>query len=125
MLLLAKKKRGTGYAIHFGSSENIRALCALIHFDDVNIFHSVLMPGGASCASFITYASGMAEKAPRNSAFVGPVDPTGNDWFPADHLSLSIPLHMAIRMVENIDDSFLVRRPGIVFPEKRRSASLQ
>jgi len=104
----------------FGNAESIRSLCGLIHFRDVEIFTSILMPGGASCASFITYAAGMAEKAPRKSAYLGPVDPTGNDWFPPNYLSLSVPVEMARRMAEDVEVSFITRRAKVAFPEKHQ-----
>ncbi len=105
----------------FGNAERIRNLGGLIQFGSDDLFTSILMPGGASCASFVTYASGMAERAPRNAAFIGPVDPTGNNWFPEDYLSLSVPIHIARRMARDVDDSFLAKRPQIAFPSKRVS----
>ena len=86
-------------------------------FED--IFNSILMPSGPSCASMVTYAAGFSEKAPRDSAFVGPVDPTGNAWFPPEMMSMAIPFGMARKMAENIEGSFLTKRPQVAFPEKR------
>jgi hypothetical protein len=102
-----------------GSAEQIRNLGGLIQFDSTELFNSILMPGGPSCASFVSYASDMVEKAPKDTAFVGPVDPTGNAWFPPELMSLSVPLPLARRMAANIDDSFLKKRTGVAFPDKR------
>ena len=84
----------------FGSAEQIRNMVALVHFSAQDPFREVLVPQGAGCASFLSYAAGMVEKAPIDTVFVGPCDPTGNAWFPQDHLSLAIPIKMARRMAE-------------------------
>lgn len=105
--------------IMIGNAESIRNLGGLIQFISEDIFTSVLMPSGPSCASMVTYAAGLSEKAPRDTAFVGPVDPTGNAWFPPEMMSMSIPSEMARKMAENIEGSFLTRRPRVAFPTKR------
>jgi len=102
-----------------GSAESIRNLGGLVHYVSENVFTSVLMPAGSSCASMITYAAGMAERAPRNTAFVGPVDPTGNTWFPPDMMSLAVPLSLARSMAEAASSSFIIKRPEVAFPLKR------
>jgi hypothetical protein len=103
----------------FGVSESIRNLCALVHFRSEDVFGSVVAPAGASCASFITYAAGMAERSPKGAAFVGPLDPTGNSWFPKDHLSLALPIHMARTMASDVGQSFISKREGIAYPARR------
>ncbi|MDW5562189.1 MAG: DUF169 domain-containing protein [Methanomassiliicoccus sp.] len=105
--------------ILIGKAESVRNLGGLIHFASEDLFTSILMPGGPSCASMVSYAAGMAERAPRNTAFVGPVDPTGNNWFPPDLLSMAVPSSLAATMAESADDSFLSKRPQVAFPERR------
>jgi hypothetical protein len=70
----------------------------------------------------ITYASGMAEKGPKDALILGPCDPTVNEWLPPDLMTLSIPITTAERMVRDIDASFLTKRPKVAFPEKRLPA---
>lgn len=103
----------------FGVAEQVRNLCALVHFRSRNPFNEVLVPQGPSCASFITYAAGMAENAPKEAVFLGPDDPTGNSWFPESHLSLAIPISMARRMCEDMDQSFIVKRQKVANPARR------
>jgi hypothetical protein len=100
----------------FGIGQQIRNLCALVHFGSHDPFGEVLVPQGASCASFVSYAAGMAEKASKNAVFVGPTDPTGNSWFPEDHLSLAIPIKMARRMCDDMPNSFVTKRPKVAYP---------
>ncbi len=105
--------------ILIGNAESIRNLGGLVQYTFEDVFSSVVMPSGPVCASMITYAAGLSEKAPRETAFIGPVDPTGNAWFPPEMMSLAIPFEMARKMAENIEDSFLAKRPEVAFPIKR------
>jgi hypothetical protein len=102
----------------FGESEQIRNLSNLIYFKNENTFTGISMPFGPTCASFITYPNGMAEETPKETSFIGPVDPTGNIWFPSNYLSMGIPIEIAIELCENIDNSFLSKRPEVAFPQK-------
>lgn len=102
----------------FGGAEKIRNLSNLIYFKNENTFGGISMPFGPSCASFITYPNRMTEKTPEKTSFIGPVDPTGNIWFPSDYLSMGIPIEIATELYENIDNSFLSKRPEVAFPQK-------
>jgi hypothetical protein len=103
----------------FGKGEHIRNLCSLIHFRSEDPFKSVIAPFGPSCATFVTYPAGMSGKAPENTAFIGPVDPTGNTWFPEDYMALGIPIDMAVNMCRDFDDSFAIKRPEVAYPSTR------
>lgn len=109
----------------FGGPEQIRNLVTLVHFSSLDPFEEVLQPSGPSCASFITYAAGFAEKAPKNAAIVGPFDPTGNRWFPPEMMSLALPINLARRMYRDLPDSFLVERRSVAFPSKRKHPRLR
>ncbi len=101
----------------FGTAEQIRNMAALIHFDRFEPFSPVIVPWGPSCATFITYPAGLAEKAPIDTAFMGPQDPTQNASLPPDTMALGIPAEMAVRMVNNLERSFVLRRPTVAFPD--------
>jgi hypothetical protein len=116
---LPNEDPGVKSIICFGLAEQIRNMCSLVHFRSEEPFRDVLVPQGASCASFVSYAAGMVEHAPVGAVFVGPCDPTGNFWFPQDHLSLSIPIKIARRMAEDLEDSFLTKRATVAYPEHR------
>ncbi|MBM4237784.1 MAG: hypothetical protein FJ151_04790 [Euryarchaeota archaeon] len=102
-----------------GRSEQVRNLCGLVHFGSSDIFGSTVMPWGPMCASFVTYPSGMADKVPGDAAFIGPVEPGGNSWFPEEHLAIAMPISMARRMCDDLERSFIVKKPGTAFPRKR------
>jgi len=100
----------------FGTAEQIRNMAALVHFDRDDPFSPVIVPWGPSCSTFITYPAGMAENAPKNSAFMGPQDPTQNRNLPADMMAIGLPARMAVTMAENLDLSFIIRKPLVAFP---------
>ena len=102
----------------FGNSEQIRNLSNLIYFNNENTFTGISTPFGPSCASFITYPNEMAENTPKDTAFIGPIDPTGNIWFPSDYLSMGIPIEIAMKLYQNIDNSFISKRPEVAFPKR-------
>jgi hypothetical protein len=103
----------------FGTGEQIRNMAALVHFDRDDPFSPVIVPWGSSCATFITFPAGLAENTPRNTAFMGPQDPTQNHSFPPEMMALGIPAEMAVRMANNLDTSFISRRPQVAFPRHK------
>lgn len=108
----------------FGNGEQIRNLSSLIHFSAKNPFETIKMPFGPACATFVTYPAGMAQKTPKNTAFVGPVDPTGNSWFPPHFMAIGIPIDIARRMHRDLDNSFASKRPGVAYPPSREDIKL-
>jgi len=100
----------------FGTGEQIRNMAALIHFDRDDPFSPVIVPWGSSRSTFITFPAGLAENTPRDTAFMGPQDPTQNHSIPPEMMALGIPADMAGRMVKNLDASFIIRRPQVAFP---------
>ena len=101
----------------FGNAEQIRNLAALVHFDRAEPFFPVLVPWGPACGTLVTYPAGMAAKAPKDSAFMGPQDPTVNHALPGGLLAIGLPVAVAQRIAENIPNSFISRKPGVAFPE--------
>jgi len=104
----------------FGNGEQIRNMAALIHFDRDDPFSPVIVPWGSSCSTFITFPAGLADNTPRDTAFMGPQDPTQNHSLPPEMMALGIPADMAARMVKNLDASFITRRPQVAFPHHER-----
>lgn len=100
----------------FGNAEQVRNLAALVHFDRDDPFSPVIVPWGPSCSTFITYPAGLASRAPKDTAFMGPQDPTQNHSLPADTMALGIPAGIAARITENLDESFVIKRPKVAFP---------
>lgn len=103
----------------FGNGKQIRNLCSLIHFRTENPFESIIGPFGPACATMITYPAHLAGKTPSNAAFIGPIDPTGNIWFPSDYMALGIPFNMAKNICSDLEDSFAFKRPEVAYPNNR------
>nr|MDO8110147.1 DUF169 domain-containing protein [Candidatus Sigynarchaeota archaeon] len=103
----------------FGTAEQIRNLATLVHFRNVDIFQNVVMAVGPACSTLVSYPAGIAENAPKKSAFIGPADPTGNAWFPPDFMALGIPIALASQMAEDLGASFLAKRSQVAFPPSR------
>jgi hypothetical protein len=99
----------------FGDAEQIRNLCGLVHFGEEKAFSPIIAPWGSHCASFVTYPAGMAENAPKDTAFLGPMMSYGNDWFPRDMMSLGIPAHIAARMCRDYERSFAALKPEVTY----------
>ncbi|WP_424357723.1 DUF169 domain-containing protein [Methanocella sp. MCL-LM] len=110
---------GIRAVVCFGNSEQIRNLSSLIHFRSADPFNPVRAAWGPTCASWMSYPAGMAEKAPADAAYLGPMDPTGNRWFPEDYLGIGIPIKLAIAMCEDLDGSFIVKKPEVAYPVVR------
>lgn len=104
--------------ILFAGSEQIRNLCGLAQFNSSDLFFKTVIPGGPICATMITFPAGMAENAPKGSAYVGPVDPTGNPWLPSDLMIMGIPATLAQQMAIDMRESFICKRSRIAYPEK-------
>ncbi|MFB0562804.1 MAG: DUF169 domain-containing protein [Candidatus Lokiarchaeia archaeon] len=109
---------GVKSIVCFGIGEQIRNLCSLIYFRRTDL-DAVRIPFGPSCATFVTYPAGMGENTPLDSAFIGPTDPTGNSWFPPNYMAIGIPIHIARNMSEDLEKSFIVKRPKVAYPEQR------
>jgi hypothetical protein len=108
---------GVKAIICYGNGEQIRNLSGMVHFRSTDTFNAVRAAWGPTCATLLTYPAGLAEKAPRDSAYIGPMDPTGNCWFPEDRMALGIPIHVAVGICEDLDSAFVTRRPHVAYPE--------
>lgn len=105
--------------IVFAGSEQIRNLCGLAQFSSSEPFFKTVIPGGPTCATMIAFPAGMAENAPKDSAYVGPVDPTGNPWLPPELMIMGIPSRLAQQMGADLEESFIDKRSKIAYPENR------
>ncbi len=112
---------GVRAIVCYGNGEEIRNLCGLIHFRSADTFGAVRAAWGPTCSSWISYPAGMAEKAPADSAYIGPTDPTGNRWFPENLMGLGIPVKMAVAMCEDLENSFITKRPHVAYPDTRET----
>lgn len=106
----------------FGTAEQVRNLCGLVHFSAGGAFGRIDAPWGSGCSLFITYPAGMAEGAPKDTAFIGPTAADGNPWFPGDLMVLALPAAVAERMAADVDRSFIGKCPELAYPTERDPA---
>lgn len=115
-------KAGDASALSYlciGQAEAVRNLCGLLHFGSDSPFGRIDAAWGSFCASFVAYPSGLANGAPKDTAFIGPTAPDGNPWFPPDMMAIGIPGNVAQRMAADVDRSFVVKCAATTYPEKR------
>ena len=105
--------------IVFAGAEQIRNLCGLAQFSSSDPFFKTVISGGPTCATMIAFPAGIAENAPKDSAYVGPVDPTGNSWLPPELMIMGIPSGLAQQMAADLEESFICKRSKIAYPENR------
>ncbi len=105
--------------ILFAGCEHIRNLSGLAQFNNSDPFFKTVIPAGATCSMMITFPAGMAENAPKDSAYVGPTDPTGNPWLPPELMIMGIPSGLAQQMTTDLEESFICKRSRIAYPENR------
>jgi hypothetical protein len=67
----------------------------------------------------------MAENVPKDSAYVGPTDPTGNTWLPPDLMIMGIPIALAQQMALDLDESFICKQDKVAYPENRTAIKPQ
>jgi hypothetical protein len=100
-------------------------MAALIHFDRDDPFSPVIVPLGSACSTYITFPAGLADKTPRDTAFMGPQDPTQNHSLPPEMKAIGIPAEMAGRRGQNLDASFIIRRTQVAFPNLEKQLNQQ
>ena len=106
-------------------------MAALVPFQPDTPVHTVIVPRGPSCSTFITYPAGMTENAPKNTALMGPQDPTQNHTLPPHMMAIGIPPqspekwrkpgcvihhHKAERGISPPEDASATRHRGIMIP---------
>jgi len=92
--------------IFFARAEVIAGLFTLANFDRAEP-NGVICPFGSGCSSIIHYPlhEAMAE-SPR--AVLGMFDPSARPCVPVDMLTMAIPMCLFEKMVESMEESFLI-----------------
>lgn len=88
------------------TSDVLAGLFTLSRFDNINR-DAVATPFGAGCSSIVQYP--YLEKDKENPrAIIGLFDPSARPYVPKNTLSFAIPFQKLVRMVDNMDESFLI-----------------
>jgi hypothetical protein len=92
--------------IFFARPDVLSGLFTLANYDESDS-QAVIAPMGSGCSSIVQNPlRQMQSDHPR--CILGMFDVSARPWVPADELTLAIPWPKFVRMVENMDESFLI-----------------
>jgi len=92
--------------IFFSPPDVLSGLFTLANYDEARP-EAVIAPMGSGCSSIVTYPYLERDSAnPR--AVIGLFDPSARPYLPEDRLSFAVPMAKFIKMVDNMEESFLI-----------------
>jgi hypothetical protein len=92
--------------IFFARPDVLAGLFTLASFDEVDQ-NMVIAPFGSGCASIVQYPY-LETKSPTPRAVIGMFDVSARPFVPKDTLTFSAPMNKFVRMIDNIEESFLI-----------------
>ena len=92
--------------IFFAVPDVLSGLFTLAGFDEAGI-DAVYSPFGAGCATIVQYPY-LEKDAEKPRAVIGMLDVSARPCVPAGVVSFAVPMKKFVRMVENMEESFLV-----------------
>lgn len=84
----------------------LSGLFTLMNFDESQP-EAVIAPMGSGCSSIVSYPY-LEKDSPHPRAVIGMFDPSARPHLPEDALSFSVPMTKFVRMIENMESSFLI-----------------
>jgi len=94
--------------IFFAQPDVLSGLFTLVNFDEIDP-QGVIAPFGSGCSSIVYHPYHQLD-ADRPRAVLGMFDVSARPCVPADTLTLAVPWPKFARMVDYMDDSFLIAR---------------
>lgn len=94
--------------IFFASPDVLSGLFTLANFDEVQP-DGVIAPFGAGCATIVDYPYKQFLSS-ENRAILGMFDVSARPCVPAGTLTFAVPWPRFVRMVENVEESFLITK---------------
>jgi hypothetical protein len=93
--------------IFFATPDVLAGLFTLANYDSLRLYGPVIAPFGSGCAAIVQYPYAEAKNAePR--AVLGMFDVSARPHVPAGTLTFAVPFERFTRMVQNMDESFLI-----------------
>ena len=92
--------------IFFAIPDVLSGLFTLARFDETDR-GAVQTPFGSGCASIIQYPY-LEQASEHPKAIIGMFDPSARPFVPKDVLTLAAPMKKFIKMVDNMEESFLI-----------------
>lgn len=94
--------------IFFATPDVLSGLFTLANYDEIEP-NGVFCPFGAGCASIVQYPY-LENKSPRPRAVIGMFDVSARPYVPKETLTFTVPMNKFVRMIENMDESFLITK---------------
>lgn len=92
--------------IFFARPDVLSGLFTLANFDECEL-NGVFAPFAAGCGSIVQYPY-LEKDSSRPRAVLGMFDVSARPFVPEDVLSFSVPMNKFVRMIENMEESFLI-----------------
>ncbi len=92
--------------IFFAPPDVLSGLFTLVSFDEVEP-NGVIAPFSAGCGSIVQYPY-LEKESKRPRGVLGMFDPSARPWVQKDVLSFAVPMNKFLRMIDNMDESFLI-----------------
>jgi uncharacterized protein (DUF169 family) len=92
--------------IFFGEPDVLSGLFTLANFDEGDP-NGVFVPFAAGCGSIVQYPY-LEKESERPRGVLGMFDVSARPWVQEDFLTFSLPMNKFLRMIENMEESFLI-----------------
>lgn len=102
---LLERSENPGAVIFFAPPDVLSGLFTLASYDQAE--SGVITPFGAACGSIVLYPY-LENKSKKPRCILGMFDPSARPYVPASVLTFAVPLKRFMRMVRNMDESFLI-----------------
>ncbi len=103
---MLEKSDAPEIVIFFAQPDVLAGLFSLATFDEAEP-NGVFAPFGSGCSSIILYPY-LERNSARPRAVLGMFDPSARPFVPANVLTFSAPMNKFYRMIENMEESFLI-----------------
>jgi Uncharacterised ArCR, COG2043 len=94
--------------IFFATPDVLSGLFTLANFDEAEP-NGIFCPFSAGCGSIVQYPY-LEKDSARPRAVIGMFDVSARPYVPEETLTFAVPMNKFIRMVQNMDESFLITR---------------
>ena len=92
--------------IFFAEPDVLSGLFTLARFDEVDR-NAVFTPFGSGCSTIVQYPY-LERNADRPRGVIGMFDPSARPFVPKNVVTFSVPMNKFVRMIENMEESFLI-----------------
>jgi len=92
--------------IFYAKPDVLSGLFTLARFDEVDR-NAVSAPFGSGCSTIVQYPY-LEKDSEHPKAIIGMFDPSARPFVPHDTITFSVPIEKLVRMLDNMEESFLI-----------------